>query len=281
MRHLGLILVALLQVPAFAWAEDAPRAEQEGPRELPWLRLELSGRIASPLRGRFKTGEDRLADGFLTAKDAHVPNRPALGLNAELDVEVLDWAGVGLVYWGLWQDAPRCSIHYEGLNLNGRRFAGGEPLSARLDAHFAEVSLRYVWVHRPGLRLWFGLGAAWGSLRLALRGAGVRATTRLQALFAPSLCYELAARPLDWLVLYFTSGIAVSPERFPSWASRFRVGLRLRLLPGVELVAGIGLRNLVFGDWRELIRKDVRPGHRWRHARVTNVGLDLGLSFSL
>ena len=38
MRHLGLILVALLQVPAFAWAEDAPRAEQEGPRELPWLR---------------------------------------------------------------------------------------------------------------------------------------------------------------------------------------------------------------------------------------------------
>ena len=267
------------------WAEDRPREPAargaESEPELPWLRLELSGRLASPLRAKLKTGEDRLAAGFLTARDARVPNRPAWGFNAELDLEVLDWAGVGLVYWGLGQDGPRRALHYEGLNLNARRFAGGTPLSARLEAHFAEVSLRYVWVHRPRLRLWFGLGAAWGSLRLALRGAGLRATTRLQAAFGPSLSYELAARPLDWLVLYFTSGIALSPQRFPSWTSRFRVGLRLRLLPGVELVTGIGLRNLVFGGWREQVGQEVRPGHRWRYARVTSVGLDLGLSFSL
>ncbi|MGE0706756.1 MAG: hypothetical protein AB7N76_06085 [Planctomycetota bacterium] len=253
------------------WADALP--------ELPRIRLELTGRLSRPLRAGARLG--RGARGFETAKDAHVPDVPALGLAAELDVQPLEWASVGALYWELDQDGPRRSLHYSGISLDGATFLGGTRLETRVRIRFAELSARYIWRDDGRLRLWFGLGAAWGSFQVQLRGGGLRARGHTQDLFAPSLSYELDARLGRWASLYFTSGIAAAPARFPSIATRFRVGLRWRLSERFELVTGLGVRTGLLGTWQEQIARDATTGHRWGRVRYMTVGLDLGLALRL
>jgi hypothetical protein len=255
--------------------------EAEESVELPYVRLELSARGGAPIRAKIKKGRDAEVQAFQPSKDAHLPNTPTWGVSGELDVQPLEWASVGILYWELRHDGPRRSIHYEGLSLGGRTFSGRTQLNTRIQIRFAEVSLRYVWKHTPRVRLWFGLGAAWISYRIALRGDRLRATARIEDFLAPSLSYQLEARLGAWATLFFTSGIAVSPQRFPGLTSRLRVGLRWHIAPHLELVTGLGLRNGFLGEFSEQVGKDVRSGHRWRRVRFSALGFDVGLAFTL
>lgn len=263
-----------------ASAEDALPAESEA-RARARLRFELYGRGGPPLEGKFKLGREGQARAWHLGKDARAANRASWGAGVEADFEVLDWASVGVSGFELGQEGARRRIHYEGLELDGRSFAGNTRLSTAVQLRYAELSLRYVWRNDAKVRLWFGIGAAWLSTRIALRGDRSRATTRAAEVLAPALTYALEAELGAGFEVYLLSGVAFAPHRFPSVATRLRVGFGYRLVPGVALRLGLGLQNALLGDARELLSKRVRPGHDWRRIRWSSLGLELGLSFSL
>lgn len=245
------------------------------------VRLELWARLGAPVSGKAKLGRDSQVRGWRFDRDARHPSRPSWGYGAELDVEVFDWASVGVSGWEIVQPSGRRRIHYEGIELDGHAFAGETRLTTRIELRYSEVSLRYVWRNDERVRLWFGIGVAWLSTRLALRGDRVRATTRISEVFAPSLTYALEAKLGAGFEVFLLSGIAFAPQRFPSLTTRFRVGFGYRLVPGVSLRLGVGLRNAFLGEAREQLSKRVRPGHDWRRIRWTSLGAELGVAFSL
>jgi hypothetical protein len=275
-----LTALAGVLLAAFAGRGLAEEAEP-APESRPRLRLELYGRLGPALDGKVKLGREGLARAWSLRKDARAASKASWGAGVEVDFEVLDWASVGVSAWELGQFGARRRIHYEGLELDGRAFAGNTRLTTRVQLRFAELSLRYVWRNDDSIRLWFGIGAAWLSTRIALRGDRLRATTRAAEVFAPALTYALEARLGAGFEVYLLSGIALAPQRFPTLTTRLRVGFGYRLLEGLSLRMGLGFQNAFLGEAREQLSKRVRPGHDWRRIRWTSLGLEFGLSFSL
>jgi len=272
------LALVLLGLALPAWGEPGSGGSEPG--DLPRVRVELSLRLAAPFRTQVKIGPERSVHGFEPSKDAHQPNTLALGLALELDVKVVSWASLGLSAWGVEQEGPTRHLHYEGISVGGRLLPGGARAATTQRIAYAELSLRYVWTHTPRVHLWFGIGPAWAEYRIDLDGAGLRARGRAEAVFAPALTYSLAARVNDWISIFLTSGIAVSPTRFPSYVSTYRIGLRWHLGAGLELVTALAGHNGHITSAYELWSDDVREGHRWRSARWNTVGLELGLAWS-
>jgi len=270
-------LLLLLPLSGICLGEEREQPAESGAR----LRLEVYGRLGAPLEGKVKLGREGVARAWELGKDARAPARASWGAGAEVDFEVLDWASVGVSAWEVGQFTARRRIHYEGLELDGRAFAGNTRLTTRVQLRYSELSLRYVWRNDASIRLWFGIGAAWLSTRIALRGDRLRATTRSSEVFAPALTYALEARLGAGFEVYLLSGIAVALQRFPSVTTRLRVGLGYRLLEGLSLRLGLGFQNAFLGEAREQLSKRVRPGHDWRRIRWSSLGLELGVSFSL
>lgn len=276
---MGRLLVLLL----LAGCGSALGADpEEEPRSSPFLRLELWGRTGPPVDATIKLGREGEATRWKLRHDARRPSAPSWGYGANLDLEVTNWASVGLTGWEIQQPTGRRRIHYEGIDLDGRVFPGDTRLTTRIELQFAELSLRYVWRNDGRVRLWFGIGAAWLSTRLSLRGAnGQRATTRWSNVFAPSLSYSLTARVFESFELFLLSAIAFAPTRFPSLTTRYRLGLGYELTPGFSIRLAVSLRSAFLGETREQLTKRARPGHDGRRIRWNSFGVEFGFAFSL
>lgn len=263
------------QGPAYA-----PQEADEPEADLPRVRLEGTLQATALVSSKVKHGPERQVHGFEPHKDGHLPIRLEAGWFAQVDVVMWSWASLGAVAWSTHAAGPKRRIHYEGIQLNGRSFAGGDRLKTTIAIRYAEVSLRYLWRRDADVQLWFGIGPAWISYRIALRGDRVRATSRMETVLGPSFTYALAARVKDWLSLFLESGFAVAPShRFPSVVAGTRLGVRLHLGAGVELVLALNNRVGVLSESTQL--GNVARGHNWRKARFFVLGLELGLGFSL
>lgn len=267
--------------------ERARSAEAEGARdsgEPPtsprWLRLELAGRVAGPLIGKLKRGVAAETRGLDFQKDAHLPLDPTYGLSAHVDVALASWCSLGATYTGITARGPTTSIHHRGVELDGQAFPGRSRVRTTIDLQYLELSLRYVWINRPTIRLWFGIGPAYAHLRVRLEGEGERARATVQALLGPALTYELSAR-VGVVTLFLTNGITLAVDhRLPSFVSTSRLGARWHVLgDSLELVTAISAVNGLLTDWNEQFRRDhLTEGHEWRRARWSNIGLEIGVA---
>lgn len=270
--------------PADSAAPEQPRepSDSRDPRaESPRVRIELWARGGPPLEGKVKLGREAQARSWSFREDARIPPRPSYGFAADLDLEVFDWASVGVSAWEVRTSSARRRIHAEGLAVDGRAFGGGERLTTRIELRYAELSLRYLWRNERRVRLWFGIGAAWLSTRIRVEAADRGATTRWAEVFAPSLTYALEARFAERWQVFLLSGIAAAPHRFPSLTTRFRLGLGYELWPGVWARSALSVRSALLGNLSELTSQSVPAGHAWRRLRWLSLGLEAGIAVSL
>ncbi len=261
---------------------DTPEGEAEGEAPpLPWLRLELTGRAGFPLIGKFKHGPESNSTGVDLQKDAHLPARPTWGITALVDVELASWCSLGAVYWGMANGGPSAEVHYRGITLDEVTFPGGSRVRTDVDIQYAELSLRYVWVNRETVRLWFGIGPAYLHARLRLRGEGRRARADVAALLGPALTYQLEAR-VGPVTLFLSNGITLGlSDRLPSFVSSSRFGARWHLGGGLQVVTAIDLRNGLLTSWNEQLRRDhLTQGHEWSRVRFNNAAVEVGLAWT-
>lgn len=260
--------------PRFVADEPDPREDPRHPR----LRIELSGR-AFAFVTKVKKGPDALVQGFSPHKDGHLPGQINLGYSLNVDVRVFSWSSVGAVFTSMHVDGPHRNLHYEGIRLNGRSFPGGARARTSITVRYAELSLRYVWTHSQKVHLWFGIGPAWVSYRIALRGKPLRATGRIEAMLGPAFTYELSGRISELLSIFLNSGFAFAPARMPSYVVNNRLGLRWHLGAGFELTTALTTQSGRLTDSVEAFG-DPRAGHRWRRARWASTAIEVGLAFS-
>lgn len=261
--------------------EDGPAQDPSEPPTSPrWLRLELAGRLGAPLIGKLKRGTEADSRGLDLQKDAHLPLDPTYGLSAHVDLALASWCSLGATYTGITARGPTTSIHHRGIDIGDDAFPGGSRVRTTVDLQYFEVSLRYVWINRPTIRLWFGIGPAYARLRVRLEGEGERARATVHALLGPALTYELSAR-VGVVTLFLNNGITIALDhRLPSFVSNSRLGARWHILgDSLELVTAISAVNGLLTSWNEQFRREhLSEGHVWRRARWNNVGLEIGVA---
>lgn len=248
--------------------------------QVPRFRLELSVRAAWLVDGRVKKGRSRDATTIDLHKDAHLPIVISPGARAVLDVKLHPNLAIGVHATGLSFAGPKRTLHGRRKVLQSEVFDSAVPTETLVDLQLAELFVRYVVRDNEQVRLAFGVGAAWGQLRLRMRSEQARARGRVSALFAPTIGYHFSVRAHPRVVVFLESVTAViAPTRFPSYLSEFRVGLRFPLLAGVELIAAGSMWSAWLEDLRDIWGPRPTANHKEREAVWTVLGLELGMAW--
>lgn len=251
----------------------------EEPLNLPRIRLELWFRGGGLGGTKFKKGPHYNARRFDLHKDARVPRIPVFGLRAVAEVRFHEDWSVGAHATGAVLEGPKRRLHYRGISLQGRRL---RPLRARtqVELAFAQAFVRMVFRDDSRIRLSFGAGLAWTTLRIRIRNRLERADGRFQAYLAPTIGYFFSFRLFEHCHIWIESTNAlIAPLRFPSYASEARAGLRFPFGPNFELGLGVGLSSAQIEDVRELWGGQEPPDtFRWRRTNWSLVTLELGVS---
>jgi hypothetical protein len=246
---------------------------------LPRIRLELWFRGGGLGGTGFKKGPHYNAGRFTLHEDARVPRMPIFGLRAVAEVRFHeDWA-VGLHATGSALEGPKRRLHWRGIRLQGRHLRSMR-MRTKVEIAFAQAFVRMVFRDDSRIRLAFGAGLAWTSIRIRVRNRVQRADGRIQAYLAPTIGYMFTFRLWEHCHIWIESTNAlIAPLRFPSYATEARAGLRFPFGPNFELGLGVGLSSAQLEDIRELWGGQEPPDtYRWRRTHYTLVTLEVGVS---
>ena len=237
-------------------SDDFTAEDTTNDKRVPKFRLELWGRLAAMVPNiRYKKGPEGIAHHRRTRRDHHMPGLPLTGYRFILDVKFLTSLLVGIHYDRTVYEGPRRRLHHRGVSIQSRFFPGGLPVRTRIDLQYGEAYLRWVIRDNARIRLAIGLGAAWASARVRIRGQGLRADGRVEEFFAPTISYYAGIYPVPWLGLWLESSTSVvSLTRFPSLASNFRAGLRFPFGPA-ELMLAFSMAAGQIEDLEDRIKK--------------------------
>ncbi len=237
-------------------------------------------RAAWLIDGRVKKGRSRQATTIDLQKDTHLPIVISPGARAVFDVKVHPNLAIGVHATGLLFEGPKRRLHGSTKVLQSEVFDSTVPTETIVDLRLAELFVRYVVRDNEQVRLAFGIGAAWGQLRLRMRSELARARGRVTAIFAPTIGYHFSVRAHPRVVVFLESVTAViAPTRFPSYLSEFRVGLRFPLFAGVELIAAGSMWSAWLEDLRDIWGPRPTGNHKEREATWTVLGLELGMAW--
>lgn len=278
---------AAQQAPGYEQAFRVPDSltgfkveEDEGePLSLPRIRLELWFRGGGLGETSFKKGPDYNAGRFTLHKDAAVPRIPIFGLRAVAEVRFHEDWSAGVHATGSVLEGPKRRLHWRGIRLQGR-YLTPQRMRTRIEIAFAQAFVRRVFRDDARIRLAFGAGLAWTSLRIRIRNQVQRADGRIQAYLAPTIGYMFSFRLWEHCHIWIESCNAlIAPLRFPSYATEARAGLRFPFGPDFELGLGVGISSAQIEDFRELWGGQEPPDtYRWRRTHYTLVTLEVGVS---
>jgi hypothetical protein len=248
----------------------------------PRFRLEAYMRVTAGYRGRIKQGRNRIANTWEPEHDAHIPQVPVPGYRFIFDARLVKRISLGVHYTRLWVDGPKRPIHHSGIGVQATKFPGNTRVETKIDLQVGEFFARYVVLDSPRARLAVGTGAAWASHRVHLVSDTQNASERVEAFFLPTITYWFSLQLVPAVSFFFESMSGfVSPWRFPSVVSEFRIGFRWHFGPHVELVTAVGSSWGMMHTLDEIFGgKPKSPGKRWDRAEWSAMGGELGLAIT-
>ena len=261
-------------------ASDDDDDEELPQHPVPHYRLELTFRFTFLIDSKLKIGPADTAHTMRPRRDLHLPGTPSYGLRGLFEVKFHESFLIGGYYTHVFVRGPEREIHYTGVSLGGDRIPGGARVQTSLDISMAEVFLRYVGRDDAKVKFSFGIGLAWTAFRLRLAAESLDADGRVDGYFAPTIGYMIQFEALPWLHLFLESMNAlIAPTRFPSYASEFRLGVRIPL-GNVELMIAASSFSGQIEDLKDLTGGKANTStHRWRQASWWVAGGEFGFAW--